>query len=280
MTESDFQPLIAWLELNPNWVFFAVLVIAFVESLALAGVIVPGVLLLFLVSALAGHINLAIELLLLSGFIGAILGDGVSFFLGHHFKDRLRSLWPFSRYPKTLQMGEQFFQKHGGKSVMLGRFIGPVRPVIPIVAGMLGMSQVRFAVFNASSALIWAPFYILPGYLTGSAIHFVLPDNFYPALFSFVGALFVITISFRYASLNLQHGSRLYDALLTKNTKANIDTASRTEFPLASLGLFIFSSVFFVIWSYFVLKTGLLGSIDANIFPAQRKHKGNGPSRK
>ncbi|WP_369820160.1 DedA family protein, partial [Oleiphilus sp. HI0043] len=86
MTESDFQPLIAWLELNPNWVFVAVLLIAFIESLALAGVIVPGVLLLFLVSALAGHINLPIEWLLLSGFLGAILGDGISFFLGHYFK--------------------------------------------------------------------------------------------------------------------------------------------------------------------------------------------------
>ncbi|KZZ07333.1 hypothetical protein A3749_15640, partial [Oleiphilus sp. HI0078] len=264
MTESDFQPLIAWLELNPNWVFVAVLLIAFIESLALAGVIVPGVLLLFLVSALAGHINLPIEWLLLSGFLGAILGDGISFFLGHYFKDSLRNIWPFSRYPKTLQSGERFFHKHGGKSVMLGRFIGPIRPVIPIVAGMLGMSQTRFTVFNALSATIWAPFYILPGYLTGSAVHLVLPSNFYPALFSLIAALLIITLSFRYASLNLQHGSRIYAALL-RNNKSQNTSSKDYEFPLASLSLFIGSSLFFIIWSFLVLRTGLLSQLDASV---------------
>lgn len=265
MTESDFQPLIAWLELNPSWVFFAVLVIAFVESLALAGVIVPGVLLLFLVSALAGHLNLALEWLLLCGFIGAILGDGISFFLGHYFKDSLRGLWPFSRYPKTLKMGEDFFKKHGGKSVMIGRFVGPIRPVIPIVAGMLGMSHLRFSVFNGSSALIWAPFYILPGYLTGSAMHLVLPSNFYPAILSLTIALIIIALAFRFASLNLQQGTRVYKTVLNNKDQPGTEQAKRDEFPLASLSLFIFSSLFFTIWSYLVLKTNIVSAIDLSM---------------
>ncbi len=265
MTESDFQPLIAWLELKPSWVFIAVLLISFIESLALAGVVVPGVLLLFLVSALAGHINLPIEWLLLSGFLGAILGDGLSFFLGHYFRDSLRAIWPFSRYPKTLKMGEDFFHKHGGKSVMLGRFIGPVRPVIPIVAGMLGMSQTRFSIFNAASAVIWAPFYILPGYLTGSAVHLVLPSNFYPALFSLVLALLVIALSFRYASLNLQDGSRIYNTLLNNSNPKTSSLQNKHEFPLASLTLFIASTLFFIVWSFLLLRTSILSQVDSSV---------------
>jgi membrane protein DedA with SNARE-associated domain len=117
MSEADFQPLLEWLKLNPNWLLFSIFFISFIESLALAGIIVPGVLMLFLVASVAGHLDYAISSILVCGFLGAILGDGVSFYLGRHFKDSIPKLWPFSRYPDTLVMGETFFYKHGGKSV-------------------------------------------------------------------------------------------------------------------------------------------------------------------
>lgn len=266
MSEADFQPLVAWLQAHPNWVFISVLLISFIESLALAGVIVPGVLLLFLVSAVAGHLDLPLSLILLAGFLGAILGDGISFFLGHYYKDSLRRIWPFSRYPKTLKLGEDFFAKHGGKSVVLGRFIGPVRPVIPIVAGMLGMSQLRFSVFNALSAVAWAPFYILPGYLTGSAIHLELPDNFYSVLISFVSALIVLALLFRYASLKLQKGAALYTSLLPSQPATSQANSPKSDgYPLASLVLFIIAFFAFIIWSVLLTQAQLLQTIDQTV---------------
>jgi undecaprenyl-diphosphatase len=285
MSEVDFQPFIEWLKLNPNWVLFSVLAISFIESLALAGVIVPGVLLLFLVAAVAGHLEISLWLILSAGFLGAILGDGISFYLGHYFKDSLRQAWPFSRYPKSLTLGEDFFLKHGGKSIMLGRFIGPIRPVLPLVAGMLDMSQLRFTLFNVLSAVLWAPVYILPGYLTGSAAHLILPEHFYTVIISCLLGLTAIALVFRFLSLNLQQNSPIYDALALKREDSAFfdfffrafsfhhikthqtqvshpqdkrDPAALLEFPLASLSLFVISFSLFIIWSLFTLETNAL----------------------
>ena len=101
---------------------------------------------------------------------GAVAGDGVSYWLGHHYKRRLTGLWPFSRYPGMLQRGETFFSRNGGKSILLGRFVGPVRPVIPVVAGMMGMKPVHFSIVNVLSAIGWALVYILPGVVFGTSL--------------------------------------------------------------------------------------------------------------
>jgi undecaprenyl-diphosphatase len=94
----------------------------------------------------------------------------MSFWLGRHFQDRLRGFWPFSRHPRALQQGIDFFQKYGGKSVAIGRFFGPVRAIIPLVAGMLGMSPWRFLMANLLSAMAWAPAYLLPGVVLGASL--------------------------------------------------------------------------------------------------------------
>jgi undecaprenyl-diphosphatase len=138
---------------------------------------------------------------------------------------------------------------------------------------MLGMSQVRFSVFNATSAVIWAPFYILPGYLAGSAINLALPSNFYPALFSLTAALLVMALSFRYANLNLQYGSRTYDSLISSRGIRH----SESEYPLASLALFAGAGLFFTIWSYLVLKTGLLSNIDESMSQLSASLRGMSP---
>ncbi|MES9896122.1 MAG: VTT domain-containing protein, partial [Candidatus Thiodiazotropha endolucinida] len=83
---------------------------------------------------------------------------------------RLRGFWPFNRHPATLQRGITFFQRYGGKSVALGRFFGPVRAIIPLVAGMLGMPPLRFLAANILSALVWAPAYLLPGIVFGASL--------------------------------------------------------------------------------------------------------------
>jgi undecaprenyl-diphosphatase len=66
--------------------------------------------------------------------------------------------------------GVEFFHRHGGKSVVLARFVGPVRPLVPAVAGMLNMPAKRFFLVNVLSALLWAPAYILPGVLFGASL--------------------------------------------------------------------------------------------------------------
>lgn len=277
MSEADFQPLVEWLRANPNWLLLSIFAISFIESLALAGIIVPGVLLLFLVASVAGHLDFALSSVLMAGFLGAILGDGVSFYLGHYFKDSIRKIWPFSRYPGTLSKGEEFFRKHGGKSVVLGRFIGPIRPVLPLIAGMLGMPQIRFAIFNSASALAWAPFYLLPGYLTGKATSWHLPSGFLTISLVFLFLFACFAWCFRYFSLRLQVDTPLYDALLIKKEASlpmrKIQQHYQAfkmrhpdfEFPLASITLLLFNLGFFCLWSSLSVHTHLLHDLNQTV---------------
>jgi len=277
MNAADFQPIIEWLSAHPNLVVISIALIAFVESLALAGIVVPGVLLLFLIAALAGNLSIPLWEVLTAGFVGAALGDGFSFYLGHFFKHSLRQYWPFSRYPKALKLGEDFFSKHGGKSVIIGRFIGPIRPVLPLIAGMLGMSQIRFISFNIFSALAWSPFYLLPGYLTGTAAHsslskLTLPEHFYLVLATFIATLTVLSFIFRYLNLALQQENSFYKWVERKKQRSlsarkiwiflTRHHAHQREFPLASLALFIISSLLFWVWSLFTLHTEQLQPLD------------------
>lgn len=121
------------------------------------------------VGILAGSGVMRIDLTLLVATMGAIVGDGASYMLGYMFSDRLMYLWPFRLYPHWLAYGQAYFAKHGGKSVLIGRFFGPLRSIIPVVAGMMRMNQWHFLLANGASAVGWAILYILPGILIGTA---------------------------------------------------------------------------------------------------------------
>ena len=162
--------MLDWILLHPHLAGLSVFLVSAAESLALVGLFVPGALVMFGVGALVAKGSLALWPALAWAAAGAVAGDGLSYWLGHRYRDSLREFWPFSRFPDLLQKGEAFFTRHGGKSVLLGRFVGPVRPVIPLVAGMLGMAPARFYLVNVVSGLAWAPAYILPGVAFGAAL--------------------------------------------------------------------------------------------------------------
>ena len=148
----------------------AIFLISLAESLALVGLLVPGTVIMFGIGAVVAAGSLSLFPVLLMAVTGAVAGDGVSYWLGHHYKERLNNIWPFSRYPGVLKRGETFFNRHGGKSVLFGRFVGPVRPVIPVVAGMLGMGPLHFSIVNVLSAIGWAFVYIMPGVFFGTSL--------------------------------------------------------------------------------------------------------------
>ncbi|MCH9756034.1 MAG: VTT domain-containing protein [Gammaproteobacteria bacterium] len=163
------EPLTAWLTLHPNWALLIAFLIAFIESLAIIGSIIPGTIVMTAVGILAGSGVMRIDLTFLVAALGAIIGDTASYALGYTLSDRITQLWPFSRYPKWLLYGQTYFESHGGKSVLLGRFIGPLRSIIPVIAGMLKMKRVQFLVANIISGIAWSVVYITPGILIGAA---------------------------------------------------------------------------------------------------------------
>lgn len=166
----DLSPLLDWISLHPRGAGTVIFLVSLAESLAIVGLFIPGTVVMFGVGALIAAGALDIWMTLGLAAAGAVVGDGISYWLGRHYHERLRVMWPFSRYPQFLARGEVFFHRHGGKSVLLGRFVGPVRPVIPMVAGMLNMAPARFVVANVLSALGWAPAYILPGVVFGASL--------------------------------------------------------------------------------------------------------------
>lgn len=169
MTEY-LNALTAFISHHSTIAYYMVFLISLSESLALVGLLVPGTVIMFCIGAIVSSGSLKLLPVLLLAMIGAVVGDGISFWLGYHYKERLANIRPFSLFPGMLGKGEAFFHRHGGKSVLFGRFVGPVRPVIPVVAGMLGMRPLRFGVVNVLSAIGWALVYILPGVFFGASL--------------------------------------------------------------------------------------------------------------
>lgn len=163
------SPLLQWLNENPEWAGFATFVISAAESVAIIGTIVPGSVTMTAIGTLAGAGIIPLWATLIWAILGAIVGDGISYWLGYYFKDHLPRMWPFRNNPNFLIKGEVFVQKYGIMSVFIGRFVGPVRALVPLVAGMLGMRPLLFTIANITSAIGWAPAYMLPGILLGAA---------------------------------------------------------------------------------------------------------------
>jgi membrane protein DedA with SNARE-associated domain/membrane-associated phospholipid phosphatase len=170
------SPLLQWLNANPELAGFTTFMISAAESVAIIGTIVPGSITMTAIGALAGAGVIPLYETIIWAMLGAIAGDGISYWMGHYFKDRLRNIWPFRNNPGILAKGEQFVHKYGVMSVFIGRFVGPVRALVPLVAGMLGMKPLRFAIANITSAIGWAPAYMLPGILLGAASLELPPD--------------------------------------------------------------------------------------------------------
>lgn len=275
MSSDWLTTLSSWLAANPEWLAVAMFATAFAESLAIAGILIPGVVIIFAVAALAGQIGMSLGDILLWAALGAIIGDSVSFALGRLCQGKLHRIWPLSRYPRMIAKGELFFHRYGGVSVVIGRFVGPVRPVIPLVAGALLMPWRRFLLFNLTSAVGWAPAYVLPGYLVGSALASDLqpPAHFYPVIGISLGALLLIYLTVFRFQLGLGHDSRLYHWLAEKmagyeathrfwRLYSSERPAQAGEFPLSSLSMAVSTTALFLIWGQLATGTVVLVPFD------------------
>lgn len=167
MLHAHYEILIQWLHYHPHWGVVAAFLVAFTESVAIIGTIIPGSVTMTAIGTLAGSGTLPFWPIILLAILGAIIGDGLSYFTGYYFKDRIRMWWPFKQHPSILSSGEQFIHIHGGKSIFIGRFVGPVRAMIPLIAGMLNLPPKRYFFASILSAIAWAPAYLCPGMLLG-----------------------------------------------------------------------------------------------------------------
>lgn len=164
MTDSFVDTVLSLVRQGEGWAVPIAFLVAFGESLCFLSVVWPGWAILtglaFLLAASGVGWAILIPTILAAG-LGGVVGYSISYWVGYYFKDHIGGVWPFTTHPRLIPRGEEFFQEHGLWSVFLGHFVGPVRAVIPVVAGMFSMPQVPFQIANFASAFIWAVWVIL-----------------------------------------------------------------------------------------------------------------------
>lgn len=155
----------------PDGLIFAgaVFVIAFLEALVGVGLLVPGSVLTVFSGWLAFHGKAPIAVVMTAAGLGALLGDLLSYALGARFASRLWNWRLLRKRQGLLRLADLFFFEHGGKGVFFGRFLGPIRGLVPFVAGASSMRAGLFSVYAVISAALWGISYPGLGYLGGTS---------------------------------------------------------------------------------------------------------------
>lgn len=201
--------------------YIGVFSIIFVESGLLVGFFFPGDSLLFTAGFLASQGFFNITILALGCFIAAVLGDTGGYWIGHKFGRKLFNE-PSSSSSKVksllfhkdhLMKAEKFYEKHGGKTIILARFMPVIRTFAPVVAGIGNMKYSTFLFYNLIGGLLWAVGLSFAGYFLGSLIPNV--DNY---LLPIIGLIIIISVApgFYHYLKNKNHRSQLLRFLKLK----------------------------------------------------------------
>jgi membrane protein DedA with SNARE-associated domain len=148
---------------HPYWVFPIAFVIAFSESFVGLSFIVPGTILLITLGGVIGASHIGLFPAWLGAVLGSILGDWISWWIGFHYHHKIVHSWVFRRFEDQIEKALHLFHKWGTWAIVIGRFMGPFRATVPLVAGMSELEFLPFMVANAGSALVWAYVLLAPG---------------------------------------------------------------------------------------------------------------------
>ena len=151
------------------WLYVIVFLIIFCETGLVVTPFLPGDSLLFAIGALAARPEgLNIWILLVTLTIAAILGDSVNYWIGHFLGDKLQHRFPRLIKPKHIEKTHEFFERFGGKTIIIARFVPIIRTLAPFVAGVGSMTYSRFMMYNVTGALLWIGLLVPAGYLFGN----------------------------------------------------------------------------------------------------------------
>lgn len=151
------------------WTYVILFLIIFAETGLVVTPFLPGDSLLFAAGALAattGELHPGILIITLT--LAAIIGDSVNYSIGHFFGPRVFTEKVRFLKKEHLEKTHAFYEKHGGKTIILARFIPIIRTFAPFVAGVGAMTYGKFILFNVVGALMWVPIFTLLGYFFGN----------------------------------------------------------------------------------------------------------------
>ena len=158
------QPVLDLAQANPGMIVLIVFILGFAESIALVSLFVPSTFLFLGIGGIHSAAGGQFLPVWLAGSAGAAAGDVVSYLLGRLLKDDVRRIWPFSRMPGLLPKARAFIERWGFWSIIFGKFIGGLRPFVPVVAGIMDMPWLLFVLASLASAFLWAGVFLAPGY--------------------------------------------------------------------------------------------------------------------
>lgn len=170
MESSSLDALLAWVGAHP-WAAGAVIfAVAFSDAVVVLGLVVPALPILLGIGALIGLGSIDAFYALTAAATGAFAGDSLSYLVGRWQGERLRGVYPFSKHPEWLDRGERLLARHGAKAIVIARFVGAVRPLVPAIAGMLRVRPGRYFVVSALACVGWSVAFIAPGWLLGASL--------------------------------------------------------------------------------------------------------------
>jgi membrane-associated protein len=165
------DPLIAFVSDHQALAYVTLFLAAFLEAIPIVGSVIPGTTVILALSALIPGGDLELQWVLLAAILGAVIGDGGSFWIGHRRQREILTTWPFSNYPRLVAQSEAFFHRFGTLAIFLARFVAPIRAVVPITAGALDVPPSRFFAVNIPAIVLWACAHVLPGVFAVELIH-------------------------------------------------------------------------------------------------------------
>jgi membrane protein DedA with SNARE-associated domain len=177
--ESQLQDytnqIIEFVRTHETWAAPIVGVLAFGESLAFISLLIPAWTILVALGALLGESGVSFWPILVGGAVGAALGDWLSYWIGIKVGPAVANVWPLSRSPTLIPRGERFVTRWGAFAIFIGRFFGPLRAAVPLVAGIFLMPWWRFQIANFVSAFVWVAVLLTTGDIVGKIFRLAWP---------------------------------------------------------------------------------------------------------
>ena len=163
------QHLLVLVQNYGAWIYGILFIILFCETGLVVTPFLPGDSLLFVAGAIAGAGSMNVHLLVVLLLAAAVLGDSMNYAIGHYIGPkvfRFDDSWFFKK--AYVERTHRFFERHGGKTIVLARFVPIIRTYAPFVAGIGAMDYRRFLLFNVAGAVLWVASLTYAGYFFGN----------------------------------------------------------------------------------------------------------------
>ena len=172
--DQYIQQITDFVRVHQVWAAPVVFALCFAESLVVISLLIPAWAALVGIGALIGASGLSFWPIWIAGAIGAAFGDWLSYWIGLKLENRVYHMWPLSQHPVIIPKGEAFIRKWGALAIFIGRFSGPLRASVPLIAGVFAMPYWRFQIANFSSALVWAAVLLTLGDVTSITLQWIV----------------------------------------------------------------------------------------------------------